>query len=139
MLSNVHQVGHHVNLLPDEVVLGILPFFHSFGFTIPLWTVIGLGKRVVYHFNPLDAKIIGTLCEKHGVTLMAATPTYMRTYLQRCEPKQFATLEPPDPGGREAQARAARDDPREAGDRDDGGLRLHRAVAGGRRSTRRTR
>jgi acyl-[acyl-carrier-protein]-phospholipid O-acyltransferase/long-chain-fatty-acid--[acyl-carrier-protein] ligase len=92
VLSNVHQVGQHVHLLADEVVLGILPFFHSFGFTITLWTVLGLGKRVVFHFNPLDAKIIGSLCEKHGVTMLMGTPTFMRTYLQRCEAKQFATL-----------------------------------------------
>ena len=51
------------------MVLGILPFFHSFGFTVTLWTVLCLGKRAVYHINPLDAKIIGALCEKHGVTL----------------------------------------------------------------------
>jgi acyl-[acyl-carrier-protein]-phospholipid O-acyltransferase/long-chain-fatty-acid--[acyl-carrier-protein] ligase len=92
VMSNVRQAGEHVDLLPDEVVLGILPFFHSFGFTITLWTVLCLGKRVVYHINPLDAKIIGGLCEKHGVTLLTATPTYMRTYLHRCDPKQFATL-----------------------------------------------
>jgi acyl-[acyl-carrier-protein]-phospholipid O-acyltransferase/long-chain-fatty-acid--[acyl-carrier-protein] ligase len=92
VLSNVHQVGQHVRLLEDEVVLGILPFFHSFGFTITLWTVIGLGKRVIYHISPLDAKIIGGLCEEHGVTLLTATPTYLRTYLQRCDPKQFAKM-----------------------------------------------
>jgi acyl-[acyl-carrier-protein]-phospholipid O-acyltransferase/long-chain-fatty-acid--[acyl-carrier-protein] ligase len=92
ILSNVHQVGHQVELLPDETVLGILPFFHSFGFTITLWTVLCLGKRAVFHVNPLDAKIIGKLCEEHRVTLVAATPTYVRTYLHRCEAKQFATL-----------------------------------------------
>jgi acyl-[acyl-carrier-protein]-phospholipid O-acyltransferase/long-chain-fatty-acid--[acyl-carrier-protein] ligase len=92
VLSNVHQVNHHINLLPDEVVLGILPFFHSFGFTITLWTVLCLGKKGVYHFSPLDAHVIGKLCEQHGVTLLAGTPTYMRTYLHRCEAKQFATL-----------------------------------------------
>jgi acyl-[acyl-carrier-protein]-phospholipid O-acyltransferase/long-chain-fatty-acid--[acyl-carrier-protein] ligase len=92
VLSNVQQVGEHVELLPDETVLGILPFFHSFGFTITLWTVLCLGKRAVYHINPLDAKIVGSLCEKHDVTLLAATPTYVRTYLQRCEAKQFTTL-----------------------------------------------
>jgi acyl-[acyl-carrier-protein]-phospholipid O-acyltransferase/long-chain-fatty-acid--[acyl-carrier-protein] ligase len=92
VLSNVHQIGQHVRLLPDETVLGILPFFHSFGFTVTLWTVLCLGKRVIYHFNPLDAKIIGSLCEKHGVTMIVGTPTFLRTYLQRCDPKQFATL-----------------------------------------------
>jgi acyl-[acyl-carrier-protein]-phospholipid O-acyltransferase/long-chain-fatty-acid--[acyl-carrier-protein] ligase len=92
VLSNVHQIAQHVHLLPAEVVLGILPFFHSFGFTVTIWTVLGLGKRVVYHFNPLDAKIIGSLCETHGVTMLMGTPTFVRTYLQRCDRKQFATL-----------------------------------------------
>lgn len=92
ILSNIHQVRHHLDLLPDESVLGILPFFHSFGFTVSIWIVLCLGKRVVYHFNPLDAKIIGHLCEQHEVTLIAATPTFMRTYLHRCDPKQFAKL-----------------------------------------------
>jgi len=92
VLSNVHQVDLHVGLLPDEVVLGILPFFHSFGFTVTIWTVLCLGKKVVYHFNPLDARIVGDLCEKHGVTMLVGTPTFMRTYLKKCEPSQFKKL-----------------------------------------------
>jgi acyl-[acyl-carrier-protein]-phospholipid O-acyltransferase/long-chain-fatty-acid--[acyl-carrier-protein] ligase len=92
VLSNVHQMFTHLDLLPEEVVLGILPFFHSFGFTVTIWTVLTLGKRVVYHFNPLDARIVGELCEKHGVTMLVGTPTFMRTYLKKCEPSQFKTL-----------------------------------------------
>src|SRR5262249_8109213 len=87
-----HQINQHLHILPDESLLGVLPFFHSFGFTVDLWTVLCLGKRIVYHFNPLDARIVGDLCETHGVTLIACTPTFMRTYLQRCEPKQFSRL-----------------------------------------------
>jgi acyl-[acyl-carrier-protein]-phospholipid O-acyltransferase/long-chain-fatty-acid--[acyl-carrier-protein] ligase len=92
VLSNVHQMNTHIDLLPEEVVLGILPFFHSFGFTITIWTVLCLGKKAVYHFNPLDARIIGELCHKHQATLLTGTPTFMRTYLQRCDPAQFASV-----------------------------------------------
>jgi acyl-[acyl-carrier-protein]-phospholipid O-acyltransferase/long-chain-fatty-acid--[acyl-carrier-protein] ligase len=92
ILTNIHQFDNHLNILPDESILGILPFFHSFGFTVGIWTVLCLGKRIVYHFNPLDAKTVGKLCETHRVTLIAGTPTFMRSYLQRCDPKQFATL-----------------------------------------------
>lgn len=92
VLSNVQQVSQQIRLLPDEVVLGILPFFHSFGFTVTIWTVLALGKKVVYHFNPLDARIIGDLCETHGVTMLVGTPTFMRTYLKKCAPGQFKTL-----------------------------------------------
>jgi acyl-[acyl-carrier-protein]-phospholipid O-acyltransferase/long-chain-fatty-acid--[acyl-carrier-protein] ligase len=92
VLSNVHQMNAQVHLLPDESVLGILPFFHSFGFTVQIATVLCLGKRVVFHISPLDARIIGDLCEKHGVTLLVATPTFFRTYLKKCDQKQFKTL-----------------------------------------------
>ncbi|AGA29574.1 AMP-binding protein [Singulisphaera acidiphila] len=92
VLTNIHQINTQLNILPDESLLGILPFFHSFGFTVGLWTVFCLGKKIVYHFNPLDAKTIGKLCETHRVTLLAGTPTFMRSYLQRCDPKQFATV-----------------------------------------------
>ncbi|HMB02611.1 MAG TPA: AMP-binding protein [Isosphaeraceae bacterium] len=92
ILSNVHQINHQIKLLEDESVLGILPFFHALGFTVTIWTVLALGKRVAYHFNPLDAKVVGSVCEEHGVTMIIGTPTFMRTYLQRCEPKQFAEL-----------------------------------------------
>jgi acyl-[acyl-carrier-protein]-phospholipid O-acyltransferase / long-chain-fatty-acid--[acyl-carrier-protein] ligase len=89
VLSNVHQVNEHVHLKPEEVVLGILPFFHAFGFTVTIWTVLCLGKKVVYHFNPLESKMIGKLCEEHRVTLLIGTPTFMRFYLKNCEPRQF--------------------------------------------------
>ena len=92
VLTNIHQINNHLQLLPDEVVLGILPFFHSFGFTVAIWTVLCLGKKVVYHINPLDARIIGDLCEKHGVTMIAGSPTFMRTYIKKCPKEQFKTL-----------------------------------------------
>ena len=92
ILSNVHQVEEQVHLLPDEVLLGILPFFHSFGFTITIWTALCLGKKVVYHFNPLDARTIGKLCEQHKVTLLTGTPSFTRFYLKSCEPRQVQTM-----------------------------------------------
>ena len=92
VLSNVHQMRHHLQLDPlDVVALGILPFFHSFGYTVNIWTILLLGKKAVYHSNPLETKIIGDLCEKHKVTLIAASPTFARHYIQR-KPEQYASL-----------------------------------------------
>lgn len=92
ILCNVMQIEQQVHLLPDEVVLGILPFFHSFGFTVTIWTALALGKKVVYHFNPLDSRTIGNLCEEHKVTLVAGTPSFTRFYLKNCPASQFKTL-----------------------------------------------
>ncbi len=92
ILSNVYQIEEHVHLKPEEVLLGILPFFHAFGFTVTIWAGLCLGKKIVYHFNPLDARTIGKLCEEHGATLLVGTPSFMRLYLKSCDPKQFRTL-----------------------------------------------
>jgi acyl-[acyl-carrier-protein]-phospholipid O-acyltransferase/long-chain-fatty-acid--[acyl-carrier-protein] ligase len=92
VLSNVQQVEEQVHLLPHEVLLGILPFFHSFGYTITIWTALCLGKKVVYHVNPIDARTIGKLCEQHKVTLLASTPSFTRFYLKSCEARQFQSL-----------------------------------------------
>ena len=92
ILSNAHQIEQQVEMKPDEVVLGILPFFHAFGFTVTIWTALALGKKVAYHFNPLDARTVGKLCEEHKVTLLIGTPSFMRFYIKSCEPRQFATI-----------------------------------------------
>ena len=42
-------------------MVGVLPFFHSFGFTGTLWLPLVAGFGVVYHPNPMDAKTIGEL------------------------------------------------------------------------------
>jgi acyl-[acyl-carrier-protein]-phospholipid O-acyltransferase/long-chain-fatty-acid--[acyl-carrier-protein] ligase len=95
VLWNIHQINSHLSLGRDETILGILPFFHSFGFTVTIWTVLCLGKKVVYHFNPLDARIVGNLCEKHGATLMTASPTFMRGYAKKCDREQFKSMRLP--------------------------------------------
>ena len=92
ILSNVCQVDQQIHLAVDEVLLGILPFFHSFGYTVTIWTALALGKKVVYHFNPLDSRTIGKLCEQHKVTLIAGTPSFTRFYIKSCPAEQFKTL-----------------------------------------------
>jgi len=56
-------------------------------------TIVGSEIRGVYHFNPLDAKVIGKLTEKFAGTTLVATPTFLRSYMRRCTPEQFKSLE----------------------------------------------
>ena len=95
ILSNIHQIRVHVHLKPGEVALGVLPFFHSFGFDVPLWAVLTLGFKGVYHYNPLEARTVGELAHKHKATIILATPTFMRAYLKKCTREQFATMRLP--------------------------------------------
>lgn len=89
---NVDAVDVVINLRPDDMVLGILPFFHSFGYSITLWAAMTLPPAGAYHFNPLDAKTVGKLAEKFKATVLLATPTFLRGYLRRVTPEQFRHL-----------------------------------------------
>jgi acyl-[acyl-carrier-protein]-phospholipid O-acyltransferase/long-chain-fatty-acid--[acyl-carrier-protein] ligase len=91
--SNCEGVEQMVRLGPSDVVMGILPFFHSFGYTVTIWAVLSLDIKGAYHYNPLDARQIGKLCEEHGGTFLIATPTFLRSYVRRSTPEQFATLD----------------------------------------------
>ncbi len=90
--SNFEQLGQVFGFRSDDRVLGVLPFFHSFGFTGTLALPGALGVGVVYHPNPLDAKTIGPLVSEYGVTFLLATPTFLQLYLRGCNPADFGSL-----------------------------------------------
>lgn len=91
--SNVDAIEQIIHLHRTDVLVGVLPFFHSFGYTVCLWAAMSIDVKGVYHFNPLEAKVVGKLVKKHGGTVMLATPTFLRTYLRRCEPDELETLD----------------------------------------------
>ncbi len=92
IVSNIEGVQQAINVNRTDCLLGVLPFFHSFGFTIGLWLPAVSGFGVAFHSNPLEARKIGELCRKYGVTVMMSTPTFVWEYVRRCEPEDFATL-----------------------------------------------
>jgi len=93
IMANIAQVSQVFMLGSRDRILGILPFFHSFGFTAGLWLPAIEGVGVVFHPNPLDAQVIGGLVEKYKVTFMIATPTFLQGYMRRCTPESFGSLE----------------------------------------------
>ncbi len=90
--SNLEGVAQALAVDKHDRIMGVLPFFHSFGFTGTLWFPLIKGFGAVYHPNPMDARVIGTLCEKYKVTLLVATPTFLQAYIRRVEPGQFGSL-----------------------------------------------
>ncbi|MCR4413987.1 MAG: AMP-binding protein, partial [Thermoguttaceae bacterium] len=90
--SNVECFDATLHLRRDDVLLGILPLFHSFGYTVTMWAALMLEPKVVYHVNPLDYHQVGALCRKHRGTLLVAAPTFLRSYVRRIPPEDFASL-----------------------------------------------
>lgn len=91
--TNVEAVDEVIQLRPTDTVVGVLPFFHSFGYTVTLWTVLAKDVKGVYHYSPLDARQIGDLTRTHQANILLSTPTFLRSYLRRCEPDDFRSLQ----------------------------------------------
>jgi acyl-[acyl-carrier-protein]-phospholipid O-acyltransferase/long-chain-fatty-acid--[acyl-carrier-protein] ligase len=105
--ANIRQVTQVFMLGGKDKLLGILPFFHSFGFTVGLWlpAVHGIGE--VFHPNPLDATSISDLVGKYRVTFLIATPTFLQAYMRRCLPEHFGSLQYVLAGAEKLPERAA--------------------------------
>jgi acyl-[acyl-carrier-protein]-phospholipid O-acyltransferase/long-chain-fatty-acid--[acyl-carrier-protein] ligase len=90
--SNAKSMVQVVQLTQRDRLLAVLPFFHSFGYTVTLWVPLQVGASIVYHPDPRQAKKIGELSRVHRCTFFLSTPTFLRFYLRQCDKDDFRTL-----------------------------------------------
>lgn len=92
IMSNLEAIAQILWIQPDDRMMGVLPFFHSFGFTGTLCVPLVCGIGAIYHPNPLDAKTIGKLAREHKATILISTPTFCQSYYRTCGPEDFKSL-----------------------------------------------
>jgi acyl-[acyl-carrier-protein]-phospholipid O-acyltransferase/long-chain-fatty-acid--[acyl-carrier-protein] ligase len=92
VIANIEQMLQVFHLNAEDRIVGVLPFFHSFGFTVTLWLPAVAGSGAIYHSNPIDAKIIGEMVAKHRGTFLLSTPTFATGYARKCTREQFSSL-----------------------------------------------
>jgi acyl-[acyl-carrier-protein]-phospholipid O-acyltransferase/long-chain-fatty-acid--[acyl-carrier-protein] ligase len=92
VLSNLEGMIQLFSVDSHDRIIGVLPFFHSFGFTGTLWFPMVAGFAALYVPNPMDAKAVGTLAGKYGGTMLIGTPTFYTAYIRKCSAEEFKTL-----------------------------------------------
>lgn len=92
VLFNARAVAEAFEFGPADRLFGLLPFFHSFGYTVTLWTPLVAGGSVLFHDNPLDARAVGELAREHRPTVLLATPALYQAWMRRVEREQFASV-----------------------------------------------
>lgn len=92
IIANLEGVQQAIHVTRDDCILGILPVFHAFGFTVGLWLPLVSGFSVVFHSNPLEARTVGDLCRKYRATILVTTPTFAWEYVRRVHPEDFTSL-----------------------------------------------
>jgi acyl-[acyl-carrier-protein]-phospholipid O-acyltransferase/long-chain-fatty-acid--[acyl-carrier-protein] ligase len=92
VLANVCQFSTRLDLPKNSAILGCLPLFHSFGCTVTLWFPVIEGINLVTYPSPLETKRLAELIALHQVNIFLSTPTFLRGYMKRIDPAQFASL-----------------------------------------------
>ncbi|MBI5643678.1 MAG: MFS transporter [Deltaproteobacteria bacterium] len=92
ILSNLEGFSQVFLLSHKDVLVGVLPFFHSFGYTGTIWFPLITGIGVVYHSNPMDARTVGELTARYKGTIMIGTPAFYSSYIRKCAAGEFSTL-----------------------------------------------
>jgi len=92
ILANCAQISS-LSILPESAtMLGCLPIFHSFGFTVTLWYPILRGCRVVTVPSPLDTRKIVEAIQQEQATVMVGAPTFIRPFLKKATKEELKSL-----------------------------------------------
>lgn len=92
LISNIESFLMLIQFGHTDGMCGILPFFHSFGFTATLWCPLLKGFAVFYHPNPMDSAKVAELVRENGLTVLLTTPTFLMAYIRRATREDFASL-----------------------------------------------
>jgi acyl-[acyl-carrier-protein]-phospholipid O-acyltransferase/long-chain-fatty-acid--[acyl-carrier-protein] ligase len=93
LLANFAQISSTAVLPRSIVMLGCLPVFHSFGFTVTLWYPLLRGCRLVTTPSPLDARAIVDAIRDEAITVLLGAPTFLRPILKRAQPGDLRSLD----------------------------------------------
>ncbi len=92
ILANCAQISS-LSILPETAtMLGCLPIFHSFGFTVSLWYPLLRGCMVVTVPSPLDTRKIVEAIQQEKATVMIGAPTFIRPFLKKATKEELKTL-----------------------------------------------
>ncbi len=92
LLSNIDGALKLVPFQEYETLLGFLPPFHSFGFTINTIFPLVAPVQVAYTPDPSDARTIGKILSHTGASILSATPTFLRMILVHNSGEQIQSV-----------------------------------------------
>ncbi len=93
ILANCWQISSLSVLPRSATILGCLPLFHSFGFTVTTWYPLLRGCRTVTVPSPLDTRKIVDAVREEEATVLVGAPTFLRPLLKRAESGELRSIE----------------------------------------------
>ena len=85
IVANCLQVSDVLNTRSDDVIVGSLPLFHSFGLTVTSFMPLLEGIPVVCHPDPTDVLGTAKAIARHKATVLCGTSTFLRLYVRNAK------------------------------------------------------
>lgn len=82
IVANCLQVSDVLNTRNDDVIMGSLPLFHSFGMTVTGFMPLLECIPVVCHPDPTDVLGTAKAIARHKATVLCGTSTFLRLYVR---------------------------------------------------------
>lgn len=92
ILENQREALRDIELFSDDIFYGILPPFHTFGFSVSCLLPILCGIRVAFYPDPTDGKALAQGFERWRITIMCGAPTFIKGMLKNAVPSQLNTM-----------------------------------------------
>ena len=92
LITNLRDILSVVHLKQKDILIGMLPPFHSFGLTVDIVLPLASRLKTVYHTNPVEAAYLARLIEAYQVTLLVGTPTFLSGIMRAGTEDQLKSL-----------------------------------------------
>lgn len=92
IISNQRSGMQCIDLTAEDVVYGILPPFHSFGFSVAgLFPLMG-GMRIAFYPDPTDSFALAEGVDRWQVTLFCSAPSFLKGLFSAAKPEQLTSV-----------------------------------------------
>ncbi len=92
ILSDLKSAMECFEFLPNDILYGILPPFHSFGFAVTGMMPLMIGLRVYYAPDPTHSLAMLRDIEHWKLTLFISAPTFIKGVFNLAKPDQLKSL-----------------------------------------------
>ncbi len=92
IISNLKNCMKSIKINSKDIMLGILPPFHSFGFTVVGLFPLMYGVRVAYYPDPTDSYAVAEAIGRWKATIICSAPSFLKGILNAASDAQLRTM-----------------------------------------------
>lgn len=92
ILLNQRSAMQCIQLRKSDILFGILPPFHSFGFSVVGLLPLFMGIKVAYFPDPTDSFALAEGIERWKVTLFCSAPSFIKGLFDAAKPSQLKSV-----------------------------------------------